>query len=185
MRIWMILVGPLAFATLAHGQAPAPTRPRPTWQPAGIILPPQLPVSAVGTARPNTPSLRAPNLRFPVGAFYGGYDFGWPTWSYDPAPVVINNFIQTPSGTLPPPKPVEIRARLALTLPANAKVWLAGREVDAAARPLILESPPLQDGQLYSFDVKFSWTEGGKTAERSRKMIVGAGEQASIFVRGG
>jgi hypothetical protein len=63
-------------------------------------------------------------------------------------------------------------------------VLLAGTEVDAAVRPLILESPVLREGQSYTFDVKVSWIEGSKTEERGRKVTVEAGENKSLTYLG-
>jgi len=162
---------------------PPPARPKP----AGVILPPSLPLPG-GTLldRPANTQVRPRFVANPLRpfAFYAPY---WPVWddSYEQQPaVVVNNFVPVPTPAPepapPPPPPPELRARLTLDVPAGAHVFLAGREVDAAIRPLILESPVLQSGQAYVFDVRVTWVEGRKTEERSRVVTVAAAESKSL-----
>jgi uncharacterized protein (TIGR03000 family) len=74
-------------------------------------------------------------------------------------------------------------ASLALNVPLGAKVWLGEKEVDANVVPLVLHSPALQDGQHYTFEVKVTWPENGKTEERKRSVTVAAGEETSLTYR--
>jgi uncharacterized protein (TIGR03000 family) len=86
------------------------------------------------------------------------------------------NYVMEPAATVA----VERRAQLRLSIPQGSKVWLSGREVDANVAPIVLESPPLQEGQMYIFDVKVTWPDGAKTEERTRSVTVGAGQQTSL-----
>ena len=110
-----------------------------------------------------TTSARSAHARqvapFLVANPFGGlsaYAPYWPAW-YDTPPIVVNNLIPLP---VPAPAPVmmlplpppELRTT-DLHVPLEPCV-LAGREVDAAAIPVILESPVLQEGQAYAFDVR-------------------------------
>src|SRR5262249_2511887 len=115
-----------------------------------------------------------------------------------PVPVLLRRPVLLPAGRRgprPPPQPVtnvtnlivttpeqppELRVRLNLNGPPNAKVVLAGKDVDTAAQPLVLESPVLKEGQKYTFDVKVSWREGDKTEERARVVAVDAGESKTL-----
>ncbi|HVK09823.1 MAG TPA: hypothetical protein VM597_13690 [Gemmataceae bacterium] len=164
---------------------------RPAPRPAGVIAPPQLPVANPASARP------APAMR-PFRTFgypnYGLYGFGgvvYPylpyDYDYDRPNTVVNNYVTVapPSASVPPAPPPELRARLTLDIPTNAKVWLAGTPVDTAALPVILESPILQRGQTYTFDVKIAWREGDKTEERSRSVTVEAGSGSQVTYFGG
>jgi len=159
-------------------------------QPAGVIQSPMLPLPG----SPLQHSTTAPRTVIPRGNIYGdpyyllgGYVPYWPGW-YETAPTtVVNNYIPVPTSvppTVPQQAPAEIRARLTLNVPAGAKVLLAGKEVDAAIRPLILESPVLREGQSYTFDVKISWIEGRTTEERARKVTVDAGDSKSLTYLG-
>ena len=100
--------------------------------------------------------------------------------------MVVNHVIPLPVPTpvfqppAPPPAPPEPRARLTLSVPPGARVWLAGKEIDAAASPVVLDSPALQEGQSYAFDVRVSWVEGRLTEERARVVSVEAGQSKSL-----
>lgn len=168
---WMVMPG-LAQVVIRHA-------PRP----AGIIPPPQLPIPGAlqfGPPVVPTPVAKAP----PYFATWLGYPVLLPGWWEPPRPIVQNTIIVPPSeppmaAVLPPPRE-ELRARLTLNVPSGARVWLAGREVDAAATPLILESPPLTEDQSYTFDLKITWVEGSAIEERRRSVKVPAGENRGL-----
>jgi uncharacterized protein (TIGR03000 family) len=189
IRILAPLGAVLVTALPADAQLIRPGRPQP--QPAGVILPPQLPVGSAGTPRPNTPPLRGPGT-FPTHGLLGlgGYYPYYPYYPWDvpgsapAAPTVINNYIPVPTA-VPASTPPELRARLTLDIPFNSKVWLGGKVVDAGARPLIVESPVLKSGQTYTFDVKVTWREGDKTEERTKTVTVDAGRGATVTYFGG
>jgi hypothetical protein len=180
----------LAFSAVAQAQLivrPPPAKPVPV--PAGVIAPPMLPLpgSPLQTGAPPQPGVPAQNrlrpflMTNPFGGL-GAYAPYWPAW-YDTPPIVTNNIISlsvpAPVPMLPPPPP-ELRARLTLNVPLGAHVFLAGKEVDAAAIPVILESPVLQESQAYAFDVKVTWIDGRVKEERSRVVIVDAGSSKSL-----
>lgn len=152
-------------------------------QPLGVIPAPVLPL-------PGSPlrqitfrqPVRMPALANPLSNYW--WYAAWPVW-YDEPPVAFNNAIPLPAAAPLLAAPIELRARLTLNLPLGARVWLAGKEVDAAATPVMLESPVLRDGQAYSFDVKVTWRELGRTEERERTVRVDAGERKSLTYFGG
>ena len=151
-----------------------------TGRPQGVVPPPQLPLpgSPLQHLTFRTPP-RVPMAPSPLSSYWW-YATAWPVW-YDEPPIAFNNAIQVPAAAPPlPAAPVELRARLTLNLPPRARVWLGGTEVDANASPVILDSPVLRDGQSYSFDIKVTWPEPGRTEERSRIVRVEAGEGKSL-----
>ena len=87
------------------------------------------------------------------------------------------------SDPLPTPQPADLKARLTLNVPAHAQVFLGGKEVDAAATPVILESPELREASA-TFDVKVTWKERDKVEERARKVTVDAGDNKSLTYAG-
>ena len=186
-RTSIVLVAALVFGTDAFAQLVRSPRMAP--QPAGVIPAPALPLTGSPTAPGFTPFRPLPRPYRIPNTYCGGWGFApyWPGW-YDSEPVVANNYIPVPflvptvplpAATPPVPAP-EPRARLTLTVPSGAHVWLADREVDANASPLVLESPALRPGQSYSFHVKITWPEGQRTEERSRSVTVEAGEEKSL-----
>jgi uncharacterized protein (TIGR03000 family) len=170
-------------------------------QPAGVISAPSMPLPGAMVGPVPSPTTPARPLPRPFRPFLGGglpyygpwgYSPFWPVW-YDTDPVPYVNSVEpvpVPVYTAPPQTtvvlptpPEEPRARLTLTAPLGSKVWLGGREVDANVHPLVLQSPPLREGQFYTFDVKVTWAENGKTEERTRTVTVAAGDETSLAYR--
>lgn len=173
-------------------------------QPAGVIAAPSLPIAGGvvgGVPGVATPApLPRPFLRpFFGNALWGsfGYDPGyywqWPgvydmdtafpamarAAQFNPTPVYVPSYVTAAA----PSPPQEQTASLTLNVPLRSQVWLNGKEVDANVRPLVLQSPPLQEDQSYTFDVKVTWSDNGKTEERTRTVTVGAGDQTSLTYR--
>lgn len=164
---------------------PHPGPPRP----AGVISPPAL--GFAGALTPPSPTtaprpLPRPFLTPNPFIDYFPYAPYWPQW-YDADPVVTTYNIPLaivpepkPAPISAPPPPPDYKARLTLNVPAGAYVTIGGVEVDSAANPLFLESPELREGQRYTFDVKVSWKERDKAQERSRRVVVDAGDTKSL-----
>jgi uncharacterized protein (TIGR03000 family) len=159
-------------------------------RPAGVIQSPSLPLpgSPLQHMTVAPPKGRPYLVANPYGNLrsYAPY---WPVW-YDQPPIVAHNVFPLPvpaptpmSVIVAPAVPVELRAKLTLHVPFGAKVFLAGKEVDAAAIPLILESPVLREGQAYAFDVKVTWLEGSTTEERARVVTIEGGQSKSLTYR--
>jgi uncharacterized protein (TIGR03000 family) len=161
-------------------------------QPQGVITGPSLGFpGALVAPSPSGPVYPLPRqVRSP---YYGpwGYSPFYPVW-YDtdplpplsslvPAPVPVYTApAQTTTTIVLPSPPEELRARLSLSVPLRSRVWLGGKEVDANASPVVLESPPLRADQSYTFDVKVTFPDGNKTEERTRSVVVGAGDEKSL-----
>jgi len=168
-------------------------------QPAGIIQSPSLPIAgAVVGGVPGAPVARPFPRPFAGNAYFGSYGYdpayywAWP-WpdiydaesaypalarapQFNAAPVYAPTYVTVAA----PSPPADLRARVAMSLPMRSRVWLNGKEVDANVAPLVLQSPALEEGQTYTFDIKVTWPDGNKTEERTRSLIVGAGEQTSL-----
>ena len=181
-RIIFTLVMFFTMVGVGHAQFIVQVRPPTvTSQPAGVFIPPALPVTVGGSMRTNSPLL-VPQMPFAYWAWYPVY--------YPPttSSVVINNYVPSPPSfpaqvSKPlelPEKPAEMRAKLTLNLPVGAEVWSQGMKVDASTRPLILESPLLQPNQSYTFLLKVSWREGDLLEERVRAVKVEAGDSKSL-----
>jgi hypothetical protein len=82
--------------------------------------------------------------------------------------------------SLPAESPAPTRARLTLNLPPNARVWLAGKAVDTAINPVVLESPDLEPDQRYTFDIRVTWSDSRGEQERQRTVTVGVGQSTSL-----
>jgi uncharacterized protein (TIGR03000 family) len=165
---------------------PPPGRP----QPAGVIQPPVVPFVGSNAVPSPTPLARvAPRPFLMANPFYNvwGYAPLWPAYYDYPAPVEPA-YLPVPVRTevtvvTAPPQPVApapLRARLTLNVPANAEVWLAGQAVDVAAVPVVIESPDLEPGQRYNFDIRVAWKEPSGVQERKRTVTVEGGRSTSL-----
>jgi uncharacterized protein (TIGR03000 family) len=186
------------FAALALVLAPGTTAwaqlivrpPAEPPQPIGVIQAPTLPFPGSNTApSPAAPVRVAPQRPgFITNPFYWQWGFSplWPVfYDYDPV-VPAPSYVPVPVRTevtvvtAPPAPPPPLRARLTLNVPDNAQVWLAGQPVNVAAVPVVIESPNLEPGQRYSFDVKVAWKERSGMQERQRTVAVEAGQNTSL-----
>lgn len=193
IRILSAGAAALAFCATADAQL---IRSRAPAQPAGVIRPVSLPIPGSLTppspVAPIPPAPRAFHTMSGLNPWFGlgGYGAYWPLYYDDPLsqPIIpaaasapttnVTNI--TVAAPTPPPPPPELRAKLTLNIPPHAQVLLAGKPVDTAALPVVLESPVLKEGQRYLFDVKVSWREGDKMEERSRSVSVDAGDSKSV-----
>jgi hypothetical protein len=181
------LIALLAALVIAPGMFAHP--PPIVSRPAGVIAPPALPITGSLTPPGYTPARPLPRPYLAPNPYFNSWGFApyWPTW-YDANPVVINNnvfAIPAPAmvepATVAPASPPDLRARLTLTVPSGARVWLAGNELDASVSPVILESPILRADQMYTFSLKVVWGESNQPLEeRARAVTVQAGGSKSL-----
>ena len=190
IRTLIPLVAALAFVHGAHSQIVRRPPAGPS-RPAGVIAPPALPIPGSLTPPGYTPPRTHLRPYLTPNPYFNSWGFApyWPTW-YDSNPVVVNNYVPIPVPTQAQPQPqltpiaiapLELHARLTLTIPNGAQAWLNGKEVDTNVTPLILESPVLQPTQSYTFNVKVTWPgSGAQLEERVRSVKVDAGESKSL-----
>jgi uncharacterized protein (TIGR03000 family) len=188
IRTFAALALALALSTTAWAQLIVRPPPDPP-QPVGVIQPPSLPFPGSNTAPSPTPPARvAPSPYLIANPFYYQWGFSplWPIfYDYDtrvPSPSYVTVPVRTEVTvvTAPPPAPAPLRARLTLNIPESAQVWLSGKPVDVTAVPMVIESPPLEPGQRYAFDLRVAWKEQSGAQERKRTVIVDAGQNTSL-----
>jgi uncharacterized protein (TIGR03000 family) len=128
------------------------------------------------------------------GYGYGFDDFaGYPSYPYvdpyvdGPALVAGANVPSSDSRRFYPPTmetapfPVEAdRALVAVRLPANAQLFFQGTEMTMTGPERTFRSPPLDANRNYRYDITARWTENGKPVERSRSLMVKAGQKFSV-----
>lgn len=126
------------------------------------------------------------------GAYYAPYylPFTTPIGANDEiAPPIQGAGVPTASTSTTPTTSVTLTgmpAELVLQFPADAKVWLDGKEVAGTAAAMReLKSPILPPGSEYKFNVKAEWTKGGQKYEYERSLKVPAGDRSKIMVMTG
>jgi uncharacterized protein (TIGR03000 family) len=75
-------------------------------------------------------------------------------------------------------------AAIDVKVPAKAKLWFQGRETQQKGADRFFESPPLEQGKSYAYQVKAVWTnEKGEKVERTRTVQVRSGAYVALDLR--
>lgn len=114
---------------------------------------------------------------YPTTAYY-------PSTAYSYAPSYVtpstdssySSYYQPTSNTLPTTN----AAVLDIRVPANAELWMQDQQMSVQGMNNQFSSPPLTQGQNYSYDVRARWFENGTPVERTRRVIVRAGDRVTV-----
>jgi len=72
-------------------------------------------------------------------------------------------------------------ARVHVAVPANAEVWFGGFKTSQTGTDRVYQSPPLDPGKAYRYEVRARWTAAnGKVVDRNREVRVRAGQSARV-----
>ena len=72
-------------------------------------------------------------------------------------------------------------ASLTMHVPANADIWVQGTHIDSTGEIRQFESPTLNSGTQYAYDVQASWLNAdGTTTTRARTVPVHAGDRVNV-----
>jgi uncharacterized protein (TIGR03000 family) len=85
------------------------------------------------------------------------------------------SFYYSPSAQNPNAALIQVR------VPTNAEIFIEGDKTTQTGAVRLFQSPELQPGKSYTYDVRASWTDaGGKPVERTKQVRVQAGARASV-----
>src|SRR5438876_574441 len=70
------------------------------------------------------------------------------------------------------------RARLVVEVPANAKLFIDDQPMKSSAATRVFNTPKLEKGQTYYYEVKVEVARDGVMHSETRKVLVRAGERA-------
>lgn len=122
-----------------------------------------------------------------------GYVGAAPWGSAGMAPAARNAPSVPPVEKIPAPSPVQPTkpkttsdrtAVINIQVPADATVWLEGRRMKQRGTSRCFQSPPLEPGKTYQYNVRISWRENGRSVTTTRQLTVQAGAQQSLMVLG-
>jgi uncharacterized protein (TIGR03000 family) len=85
-----------------------------------------------------------------------------------------------PADMLPGPPPGRTCVSLTVQAPADAEIWLDGVKTNQTGPARRFESPALQPGGVYTYEVKACWTEQGRNVEQSQIILVHAGDEVRV-----
>jgi uncharacterized protein (TIGR03000 family) len=74
----------------------------------------------------------------------------------------------------------ENAALIAVRVPANTEVWFQGKKTSETGTVRQFQTPPLDPGQGYTYNVRARWKEGGREIDQTRKLAVRAGDRLGI-----
>jgi uncharacterized protein (TIGR03000 family) len=175
-----------------------------------LVLAPALGPAAPppGTSGPqyvNPPSYYRPPLPTPGAS---GPQYVNPPSYYQPPPPPIHTFVPIQPGWYPgspyypTPKPMppatsgldvplippglrqaeerEAPAGIEVRVPAGAQLWFGGDKTRQTGEVRVFQSPPLEPGKPYTYEVEARWTQGGKEVVQTRKVPVKAGTWTTV-----
>jgi hypothetical protein len=164
-----------------------------------------VPAFAQGIRDPNPPAVPPPNAISPrmpyswwntpyyrsIGPSYGAYYIPW----YGIIPVEKSRMFSQQPNTIPAPPPLvgagststpainpHLVAEFNITFPTTVQMWVNGEKQEDSQANWTLSSPPLQQGEKHTFNVKAKWNENGKDYEWSRVVQLGSGERSKANV---
>lgn len=192
MRSLWICSAVLAFTAQAEAQFGGRAGPPPPPVPFRGMSPPPVIMPATVTRQSALPLIAPPispimNRHQPIWGTFGGFAY-YPTYGYSQPNIIINYnytypepYVPPRNFAVPPPAPNAYPnlARLTLSVPAGAEVYLAGKKIEMGTQRTF-ESPELKPGESYTFDVRVTWKENGKDVEEKRSLSIQAGELQSL-----
>ena len=121
---------------------------------------------------------------YPYGSPYYGSSY-----YYEPVVNVLQPPIAPPAyfapETVPPPSPTEkpnpTIAMLELRVPENAEVWFDGDRTSQTGTLRHFESPTLESGRTYTYQIRARWTDAeGKPVDRTKQVKVQTGSRVGV-----
>jgi uncharacterized protein (TIGR03000 family) len=82
------------------------------------------------------------------------------------------------------PDQAEQAAHILLRVPDNAEVWFDGQKTEQTGQMRAFLSPPIDPGQSYLYQLRVRWMEEGRAMERSRRILLQAGDRIQLDFAG-
>jgi uncharacterized protein (TIGR03000 family) len=116
--------------------------------------------------------------------YYSGY-YDYPaTYQYVPTLATESSPVYYSSGE-PATQAADNSAHLNVQVPANAQVWIEGAKTTQTGTDRLFTSPPLTPGTNYSYDVRARWLDNGKPVDRTKTVVVHAGDRLDVNMMAG
>jgi uncharacterized protein (TIGR03000 family) len=76
-------------------------------------------------------------------------------------------------------------ALLNVSVPADAEVWLQGNPTKQGGAQRVFQSPPLKDGQEYTYEIRARWKSEGHNVEVMKLLSIRAGDHLAVRLDAG
>jgi uncharacterized protein (TIGR03000 family) len=118
--------------------------------------------------------------------YYYGYSYPYYSYAYSPYAPSYNYYVNYPTAYSSPsswsqtPVPAN-RAYIQVIVPQpGTEIWFAGQDTITRGTTRMFQSPLLEPGREYHYDVRAAWTEGGQRVVQERRVDVSAGKVATV-----
>ncbi|MHB1424313.1 MAG: TIGR03000 domain-containing protein [Gemmataceae bacterium] len=92
--------------------------------------------------------------------------------------ITVTVLPRTSKMSAPPANMATVMARV----PENALIWFNGEPTRQGGKLREFDSPPLEIGKKYSYNVRFVWFEDGQWVSETKDVPVAAGEMSCVYL---
>jgi uncharacterized protein (TIGR03000 family) len=114
---------------------------------------------------------------------YYGYDNAYPSYAYGYSPDYSLDQ-SAPAYGYPdseqPAATADNRAHIRVLVPADAQLWFQNRLTKETGPTRLFNSPALQPGHTYSYDIRAQWRQGDRMVTQDREITVYPGDRVSV-----
>jgi uncharacterized protein (TIGR03000 family) len=114
------------------------------------------------------------------GYAYGGYPSDYSSFYSGPATYSEDTQAYADQGPAGSMMANEDAAMIAVRVPPNADIWFDGEKTNQKGTVRQFETPALDPGHDYSYEVRARWNENGRNVERTRHVTVHAGDRIGL-----
>jgi uncharacterized protein (TIGR03000 family) len=108
------------------------------------------------------------------GFYGGGYNYGTPSYAYNPQTTAYQSFYPADG------QQTDNTAIVRVMVPADAEVSFDGAATQQRGPMRVFQTPQLDPGRTYTYQVRAKWTENGKDMEQTRPLQVQANRTATL-----
>jgi uncharacterized protein (TIGR03000 family) len=113
---------------------------------------------------------------YPSTTYVVPQTYVYPDYSDYTPPAPLDGATSVPPVTVPS----TASAVVTVVVPDNAEVWFNDTRTRSTGPVRTFDTPPLGPGRQYSYDVKASWQENGRTVTQTQDVAVSPGARVTV-----
>jgi len=95
-------------------------------------------------------------------------------------PSTIGEPVPAPKSVAQDQSATTTGAVLDFVVPADAKIWVDGKQIERRGERYRYQSPPITTGQKQTIKVRAQWNDDGRVVSQDRTVTVGSGETMKV-----
>jgi uncharacterized protein (TIGR03000 family) len=99
---------------------------------------------------------------------------------YRPMPYTPRTLSTAGPATLTARSPAERTAIINVEVPSDAEVYIDGHVLPRTGSQRQFVTPPIESGRIYHYDIRATWTEGGREISQTQRLALMAGDRKSV-----